>query len=139
MIAVAQTSCTFVQPEVGDRVEACVDADSDPAKPIDFKTQIRPIIAARCAECHYYSSGGQDGYREVHFDQETLGELRKGGTNTRANILVARKPCSSAYVQKIRGTFGGARMPKNGPYLSREDIQLIMDWIAEGANGNDAD
>lgn len=140
-IAVATTfGCSSLQPEVGDRLEACVDADSDQATPVDFKTQIRPIIEARCSSCHYYGRGTEEGYREVGFDQGSLGTLRKGGSNTGANILVQGKPCSSAYVQKIRGTFAsGARMPKNAPPLRREEIQLIMDWIAEGAAGNDAD
>jgi len=140
-IAAAMTfGCSSVQPEVGERLEACVDADSNPAKDVDFKTEIRPIIDEYCAKCHVYGRGTEEGYREVHFDQGTLGTLRKGGTNTAGNIIVPGKPCSSAYVQKIRGTFPiGARMPKNGPYLEREEIRLIMDWIAEGAKGNDAD
>jgi hypothetical protein len=140
-IAVTMTfGCSSVQPEVGDRLEACVDADSDASKPVDFKTRIRPIIEARCSRCHYYGSGTEEGYREVGFDQGTLGALRKGGRNTATNIIVPGKPCSSAFVQKIRGTFStGARMPKNAAPLSREEIQLVMDWIAEGAAGNDAD
>ena len=69
-----------------------------------------------------------------------MGTLRKGGSNTGTNVLVPGKPCSSFDVQKIRGTFAtGARMPKNAPPLSRGEIQLVMDWIAEGALGNDAD
>jgi uncharacterized membrane protein len=139
-IATSMSGCSSVQPEVGERLEACVDADSDASKIVDFKTQIRPIIEARCSSCHYYGTGTEEGYREVHFDQGSLGTLRKGGVNTATNILVRGKPCSSAYVQKIRGTFStGARMPKNAAPLSREEIQLIMDWIAEGAAGNDAD
>ena len=133
-------ACSSLQPEVGERLEACVDADSDPSKPVDFKTQIRPIIEAHCSSCHYYGRGREEGYRESGFDQGTLGALRMGGTNTGTNIIVPGKPCSSFYVQKIRGTFaGGARMPKNAPPLDREETQLIMDWIAEGAVGNDAD
>lgn len=140
MIGVGCFGCSSVQPEVGERLEACVDADSDATKTVDFKTQIRPIIEARCSNCHYYGRGTEEGYREVGFDQGTLGDLRKGGRNTGPNILVPGKPCGSAYVQKIRGTFStGARMPKNAAPLSREEIQLIMDWIAEGAAGNDAD
>ena len=141
-IAAAMTfGCSSLQPEVGERLEACVDADSnpDPSARVDFKTQIRPIIEARCAGCHIYGRGSEEGLRETGFDQETLGTLRNGGRNTGPNVIVAGKPCSSFYVQKIRGTFGGARMPKNAPPLSREEIQLIMDWIAEGAEGNDAD
>ena len=30
-------------------------------------------------------------------------------------------------------------MPKGGPYWSPEQIQLMMDWIAEGAQGMDPD
>ena len=139
-IAVASSfGCSSLQPEVGERLEACVDADSDPAT-VDFKTQIRPIIEARCSSCHYYGRGTEQGYREVGFDQGTLGTLKKGGANTGTNVIVPGKPCSSFYVQKIRGTFAsGARMPRNAPPLSREEIRLIMDWIAEGALGNDAD
>jgi hypothetical protein len=132
--------CSSLQPEVGERLEACVDADSDASKTVDFKAQIRPIIEARCSNCHYYGRGTEAGYREVGFDQGSLGALRKGGSNTGPNILVPGKPCSSFYVQKIRGTFpSGARMPKDSTPLRAEEIQLIMDWIAEGANGNDAD
>lgn len=138
--ATTVSACAELQPEVGDRLEACVDADSDPGARVDFKTQVRPIIEARCSSCHYYGRGSEEGYRETGFDQGTLGALRKGGTNTGPNIIVPGKPCSSSYVQKLRGTFAiGARMPKNGASLSREEIQLIGDWIAEGAAGNDAD
>jgi hypothetical protein len=142
-IAIAATTglaCANLEPETGERLEACVDADSDPAKPVDFKTQIRPIIEEYCSSCHYYGRGTEEGYREVGFDQGTLGSLRKGGRNTGPNVIVPFKPCSSIYVQKIRGTSSlGVRMPKNKPHLEREEIRLIMDWIAEGANGNDAD
>ena len=42
-------------------------------------------------------------------------------------------------MQKLRGTAPNARMPKNGPYWSPEEIQLMVDWIAEGAKGGDAE
>ena len=34
---------------LGFLLETCVDADSDPTKPVDFRAQIRPIIDARCS------------------------------------------------------------------------------------------
>ena len=40
-------------------------------------------------------------------------------------------------MQKLKGTYGGARMPKGGPYWTAEQIQLMIDWIAEGAIGAD--
>ena len=88
-IAITMTfGCSSIQPEVGERLEACVDADSDANKSVDFKAQIRPIIEARCSNCHYYGRGTEEGYREVGFDQGSLGTLRKGGRNTATNIIV---------------------------------------------------
>ena len=140
-LAAGAISCTAFEPEVGDRLATCVDSDSNPSSAVDFKTQVRPIIATRCANCHYYSKGTKEGVNAVHFQMDELDDLRKGGTNSGANIVVPGKPCSSVIVQKLRGTFPiGARMPKNGPpYLSPEQIQLFMDWIAEGAKGDDQD
>ena len=38
--------------------------------------------------------------------------------------------------RELRGSFG-ARMPLDGPpYLSLTDLQLISDWIVEGAHDN---
>ena len=31
----------------------------------------------------------------------------------------------------------GARMPRGGPFWSDAEIQLMIDWIAEGAPGAD--
>jgi hypothetical protein len=63
--------------------------------------------------------------------------VRKGGRNTFDDIIVPGKPCESALVQKLKGTYGGARMPKGGPYWTAEQLQLMIDWIAEGAIGAD--
>jgi hypothetical protein len=76
----------------------------------------------------------------VQFDLETLVSLKKGGTRTADATVIPGQPCKSAIVQKLRGTFGdGARMPKDGPYWTPEQIQLMIDWIAEGAVGGDND
>jgi hypothetical protein len=44
-------------------------------------------------------------------------------------------------VQKLVGDyFEGLPMPKDGPpYWSQDEIQLVIDWIAEGANGGDSE
>jgi hypothetical protein len=143
-LAVALTpACTVIEPEVGDVLPPCVDADSNPNVSVSFHNQIRPIMTGipngpkPCANCHYHSGGTQLGIEAVHLDLETLGSLRNGGINTANDILVAGKPCSSALVKKLRGTYDGARMPMGGPYWSLDQIQLVQDWIAEGAKGLD--
>jgi hypothetical protein len=134
-------ACSAVQPEVGERLTACVDADSNPDVKVVFKDSIRPLIAGKvpgpkpCANCHYHSSGTREGLDETGFDLETLGSLRMGGRRTFDDIVVPGQPCKSAIVQKLKGTYLDARMPKGGPYWDQEQIQLMIDWIAEGATG----
>jgi len=140
-------ACRELDPETGDLRPACVDQDSDPARPVSFKDDIRPLMNGAvagtkgCRACHYPSNlaGTREGFLETGLNLETLGTLRRGGRNTTADIVVPGKPCSSAIVKKLQGTFGGARMPKEGPYWRPEQIQLLVDWIAEGARGEDAD
>jgi hypothetical protein len=143
LLTISTTACDSFSPETGDDLTACVNGDSNPAVAIDFKKDIRPVMsglvpgATGCKKCHYPDGATREGLDAVGLDLSSLGTLRKGGSHTSTNIVVPGDPCKSAIVQKLRGTFEGARMPKNGPYWSPEQIQPLMDWIAEGANGDD--
>jgi hypothetical protein len=55
-----------------------------------------------------------------------------------AMIIVPGQPCESVLLQKVgEGPPYGARMPLNGPtYLEDEDLEVISDWIFEGARDN---
>jgi Planctomycete cytochrome C len=136
-IAIAP-ACTALEPETGDRLRACVDVDSSP-ETVSFKGKIRPLIDGRtpgpkpCKNCHYRNDGTHEGVDTSGLDLETLPAIKKGGNNTAGITVIPGKPCESAIIQKIRGTFGGARMPKGGPYWTPEQVQLFMDWISEGA------
>jgi hypothetical protein len=139
--------CGAFEPETGDTRMACVDADSNPAVAVDFKKEIRPLMSGAdpgtqgCAGCHYASTNGtHEGLNQTGLNLETLRTLRQGGRDAPPGVIVAPgKPCSSALVKKLQGTFGDARMPKGGPYWTAAQIQLVIDWIAEGAQGADTD
>ena len=145
MAAAASAACSAIQPEVGERLSVCIDADSNPAVKVSFKDQIRPIINGKvpgpkpCANCHFQSGGSREGVNATGLELETLGALEKGGSRTRDNIVVPGQPCKSAILQKLRGTFDGARMPRGGPYWTSDQVQLMSDWIFEGAVGDDND
>lgn len=135
-------ACTLVEPETGEPLAACVDGDSNPSVKVSFANDIRPLIDGRvpgprpCADCHYLTRGTHQGADESGLKLATLAALRKGGNRTFDDIIVKGSPCKSAIIRKIRGTYGDARMPKGGPYWSPAQIQLFMDWIAEGAEGD---
>lgn len=146
LLAAAVGACGPFDPEVGDPRPACADVDSDPSKSVSFANDIRPLMSGAvggtkgCKNCHYPSTGTREGFNATGLSLETLGEIRRGGRSTPPGaILVPGRPCSSAIVQKLQGTFGGARMPKEGPFWTPEKIQLVVDWIAEGARGADTE
>jgi hypothetical protein len=148
----ALAACTLLDPATGPQlapVVACTDADSDPTHAVSFASQIRPLMDRTatdpnghgCIVCHYSTQSSHPCVDISGLDVATLGALRKGGNTSGANIIVAGKPCESALLQKLQGTYpSGLRMPKDGPpFWSDQEIQLVHDWLAEGANGGDAE
>ena len=138
-------ACTFFEPEVGDPLTACSDVDSNPNATVSFKDQIRPMMSGLvpgttgCKKCHYPDGATREGLDQTGLDLSSLRTLRLGGVNTHDDIVIPGQPCKSAIVSKLRGTYDGARMPKGGPYWNDDQIQLVKDWIAEGAKGDDTE
>jgi hypothetical protein len=64
--------------------------------------------------------------------------MRRGGVTTGVRIVIDADPCRSTLVDKISRTPDfGSRMPLSGPpYFTPEEVQLVHDWIAEGADNN---
>ena len=136
-----------LSPGVGPPLVACTDADSDPGQSVSFHAQIRPLMDRAsddstghgCITCHYSTQPSHVCTDITGLDAATLGALRLGGVVSGGNIIIPGKPCESALVQKLQGDyFEGLRMPKDGPpFWSDDEIQLVKDWIFEGANGED--
>jgi hypothetical protein len=129
-------ACTAFDPEVGPQLAArCVDADGDEGAPVTYAADIRPLFMRRCFFCHSPTGSNPIGIEVGGLDLSTYDRLRAGGVISGARIVVPGSPCSSVLLEKLRESpsFGG-RMPLNGPpWLEDQDIQLVSDWIAEGA------
>lgn len=125
-----------LQVPVDGAVSGC-DADSDPDSNVSYRADLAAgvFVRGRCIACHM---PGGDGVSESGFRMHTYQALRDGGRRSEANIVVPGAPCSSILSLKIEASPPfGKRMPYNGPpYLSPSDIQLVHDWIAEGARDN---
>ena len=137
--------CAFEEPEVGPPLAGnCESEDSDPDVNVRFSLDIRPLMnrprgEAGCS-CHQPSAGSStpSGIDQSGLDLGSVEKLRRGGRNTGADLVVPGDPCASVLMHKIAGAPPfGSRMPLDGPpYLAPEEIQLISDWIAEGAVDN---
>ena len=139
--ALAAAGCTLV-PDVGPRLAGtCDDSDGHPGKPVSFTSDIRPLIfrfPGGCG-CHLPTPSGDGAGTQISgLNLSSLATLRMGGLNTGARIIVAGEPCSSLLYQKLSDAPPfGSRMPLNGPpFWTADELQLLHDWIAEGANDN---
>jgi hypothetical protein len=142
LLCVALGACTSIEPDVGPLLAgACSDTDSDPAHSVSFNHDIRTVISAPqggCS-CHLSQTGNGPGPATVitGLDLGSYQSLLQGGHNSGPNIVVANQPCESILYQKIDvAPPFGSRMPLGLPPLSDQTIQLIHDWIAEGALDN---
>lgn len=93
---------------------------------VDYNTQIQTIFNSNCTTCHG-SNGG--------VDLRSFSALMSSvGNNYGTNVVVPGDPDASGIVDKIEPNpqFGN-RMPTGGQ-LSQGEIDLIRQWISEGAN-----
>lgn len=136
-IALAAAGCADYVPDVGPPLAgACDPADSDPDVDVSFARDVRPLFdrdsgMGGCG-CHGPSR------RTSGLDMGSLASLMNGGQTSGRDAIVPGDPCASVLLQKVSDTPPfGARMPLDGPpYLAAEELQLLHDWIAEGAQDN---
>jgi hypothetical protein len=139
--ALAVAACTLT-PDVGQRLAGtCSDSDGHPGKPVLFSTDIHPLIfrAPGGCGCHLPNPSGDGvGTQLSGLNLSSLATLRMGGINTGTRMVVAGQPCSSLMYQKLSDAPPfGSRMPLNGPpFWTTDELQLLHDWIAEGAHDN---
>ena len=96
------------------------------AEAIDFDRDIQPILAARCLDCH----GDEDQRSGFRLDQRPM--MLRGGDSGIAAI-VPGDAAKSHLIAVLRSDDKDERMPPNGESLTREQIALFEQWIAEGA------
>jgi hypothetical protein len=135
-------ACTQLEPDVGGLLAGgCKDVDSDPGRPISFAGDVRPLLDRPLGGCSCHlpnGTGPGPGIQLAGLNLVSYATLRAGGASSGPRIAIPGQPCDSLLYLKI-GTAPpfGSRMPLNGPpYYTPAEIQLISDWIAEGALDN---
>jgi hypothetical protein len=92
---------------------------------VDYNFQVRPLLADRCFVCH----GPDEKKRKakLRLDDPKVAFARRA--------LVPGKPDESAVIQRITADDPAELMPpaKSHLSLSREEIDLLRRWVAEGA------
>jgi len=92
--------------------------------PVDFDTQIHPLLAARCATCH--SQEKRSGGLSLATYRDTLDGGRSGAT------IRPSSSATSLIMKRITGE-NQPRMPLGGDPFTPAQTALIARWIDEGA------
>lgn len=91
---------------------------------VSYIANVKPIFDAKCIKCH-----GVESTKEG-LDMQTYENLMAGSRN--GSVLTPGDAANSVLVDLIvRG-----KMPNRGQKLSAEEIQIITDWINQGASNN---
>jgi hypothetical protein len=102
------------------------DPDSPP---VDFATQIRPLLSDRCFQCH-----GPDA---ATVEADLRLDRREGATSDRGGYaaIVPGAAAVSELVYRITATDERERMPptESKLELNADEIELLQRWIDEGA------
>jgi uncharacterized membrane protein len=91
---------------------------------VSFMNHIQPILERRCVKCH----GGE--FPSEGLSMESHESLISGSQN--GLVIIAGDANSSLIIQKLES----GEMPKRGQHLTPEQIELIRQWINEGALNN---
>ena len=89
------------------------------AAPLDYHTDIAPLLRDYCAGCH---NGGD---YEGGFSVETFAALMEGGETEDKTILVPGKPAESYFLQTILKTAKPAMPPKKEPQPTADEVVLL--------------
>ncbi len=95
-----------------------------PTPTVSFQNEVVPIFQANCTVCHPPYGG---------LDLTSYENIMSGGQS--GAVVVPGDPNGSLLLQRINGNVT-PQMPLGGNPLPASDIQLISDWIAEGALNN---
>lgn len=92
-----------------------------------YSGNVRPIFESYgCLQCHGGSGGGLElgTYNQIFI------------TGTHKPVIVAGDT-NSVLIKKIKGTAGfGSRMPQGGPVMESADLNIIIQWVLDGALEN---
>ncbi len=96
---------------------------------VDFSTQIRPLLAGYCYECHGENRATREA--DLRLDQQSFAFSDLGGYRA----IVPGDPQESELYLRVASEFAETRMPPYaaGTELSKDQIELIRRWIEEGA------
>src|SRR5579859_381219 len=98
--------------------------------PVDFNTQVKPILNKKCIVCH----GGVKRQADFSllFRTDALTKAKSGKL-----AIIPGDPDHSEMIRRLTLSDPEDRMPYKQPPLTKEEIQTLRNWIKQGARWGD--
>ena len=106
-------------------------AAADEKPRVDFARDVLPLFKSRCFECH------DNRKRTAGLRLDVRASALRGGDSGAAAIVAGDRD-KSELLRRITSDDKDERMPPKGDRLSAAQIQLLRDWIDQGASWPDA-
>lgn len=124
-------------------VVGCSDEDNPTSgngngnEEVSFSSDVQPILTTNCTNsaCHDATDPQEGMNLEAGSAYDNIVDVNSS-QNPSLKRVDPGNPDDSYLIQKLEGTAPGFRMPRDQPPLSDAQIQLIRDWIAQGALDN---
>lgn len=103
---------------------------STTGRPVDYNTQVKPLLNKQCISCH----GGvkrQAGF-SLLFRSDALEKTESGKP-----AIIPGDPHNSEFIRRLTVKDPEERMPYKHPPLSQEQIDMLAQWVKEGARWGD--
>lgn len=102
---------------------------------VDYETEIQPLLAEHCYLCHGNFDAIREGDFRLDVKESAFAEIADG-----RYPIVAGQPEDSEIYRRMSAPNAEQRMPPyaTGKTLPREDIELVRQWIEEGAHWPDS-
>ncbi|MBF0109756.1 MAG: hypothetical protein HQL76_11320 [Magnetococcales bacterium] len=97
---------------------------------ISYNEDVRPIFQIRCLECH---SGNGSGVVGSGLNMETYENLMRG---TRYGPIIIPGNAMVSNLNVLVEGRAGIRMPHNRKRLTTCEIDILRDWVNQGARNN---
>lgn len=94
--------------------------------PVDYSTQVKPIINKHCISCH----GGvkKNGGFSLLFEEEAMANTESGHP-----AIIPGDPENSPLIQRLKESDPELRMPYQKPPLTKKEIKTMETWVKQGA------
>ncbi|MFM9965277.1 MAG: c-type cytochrome domain-containing protein [Planctomycetaceae bacterium] len=101
-----------------------VGKGKEDAADVSFIKQIAPLLNSKCLSCHDEKAAGK-------LRLDSFAEMKKPSKS--GYFLAPGQPQKSMVIARVTAPTGPQRMPKDAAALSNDEINLLANWIKQGA------